>query len=83
MINTHHRADQNDQNRSDALTVLFLRPQPIVDEEEDFMAEVYNMPLLPYEGLYLGFPTLFTPLGAIPPPTTNFTRESPNQPCSV
>ena len=59
------------------------RPQPIVDEEEDFMAEVYNMPLLPYEGLYLGFPTLFTPLGAIPPPTTNFTRESPNQPSSV
>ena len=48
-----------------------------MDEEEDFMAEVYNMPVLPYEGLYLGFPTLFNPLGAIPPPTTNFTREGP------
>ena len=29
---------------------------------------------MPYHGLYLGFPSLFNPLGAIPPPDTNFTR---------
>jgi hypothetical protein len=50
----------------------FLKP-PIVDAD-DYFAEIYNMPVLCYHGLYLGFPTLFNPLGAIPPPITNFTR---------
>jgi hypothetical protein len=44
-----------------------LKP-PIVD------VDIYGMPVLVYEGLYLGFPTVFNPLGAIPPPLTNFTR---------
>ena len=26
-------------------------------------AEVYNMAVLPYHGLYLGFPTIFNPVG--------------------
>ncbi|MBT6146754.1 MAG: hypothetical protein HOH74_15050, partial [Gemmatimonadetes bacterium] len=29
---------------------------------------------LPYQGLYVGFPTVFNPFGAIPPPATNYTR---------
>ena len=50
----------------------FLTP-PIVDDE-DYFAEIYNMAVLPYAGMYLGFPTVFNPIGAIPPPATNFTR---------
>eukprot|EP01045_Picozoa_sp_COSAG04_P021624 COSAG04_NODE_2347_length_4290_cov_1.821045_5_plen_66_part_00 len=46
---------------------------PVVDDE-DFFAEIYNMAVLPYAGLYLGFATVFNPIGAIPPPATNFTR---------
>ena len=46
---------------------------PIVDAE-DYIAEVYQMAVLPYEGCYFGFPALFNPFGAIPPPTKNFTR---------
>ena len=50
---------------------------PIVDDE-DYIAEVYLMPVMPYEGLYVGFPNLFNPFGAIPAPHMNFTRT--NQP---
>lgn len=50
----------------------YLTP-PIVDDE-DYKAEIYNMAVLPYQGLYVGFPTVFNPIGAIPPPATNYTR---------
>ncbi|HIG57370.1 MAG TPA: hypothetical protein EYG11_00545 [Candidatus Latescibacteria bacterium] len=46
---------------------------PIIDDI-DYIAEVYNMAVLPYQGLYIGFPTIFNPIGAVPPPQTNFTR---------
>ena len=46
---------------------------PIVDDQ-DYIAEVYNMAVMPYQGIYIGFPTIFNPFGAIPPPRTNFTR---------
>lgn len=46
---------------------------PIVDDV-DYRAEIYNMAVLPYQGLYIGFPTVFNPIGAIPPPATNYTR---------
>ena len=46
---------------------------PLVDDE-DYIAECYNMAVLPYEGLYIGFPTIFNSVGAIPPPETNHTR---------
>ena len=38
------------------------------------MAEIYNMAVMPYQGLYIGLPVVFNPFGAIPPPHTNFTR---------
>ena len=50
----------------------YLSP-PVVDDE-DYIAEVYNMAVMPYQGLYVGFPVLFNPFGASPPPATNFTR---------
>ena len=46
---------------------------PLLDDI-DYIAEIYNMAVLPYQGLYIGFPTVFNPVGAIPPPATNFTR---------
>ena len=49
----------------------YLSP-PLVDGT-DFIAEVYQMPILPYEGIYVGFPVLFNPAGAVPPPHGNFT----------
>ena len=45
---------------------------PLVDDG-DYMAELYQMAVLPYEGLYVGFPLLFNPAGAIPPPQMNHT----------
>lgn len=46
---------------------------PVVDDE-DYMAEVYLMPVMPYEGMYIGFPNLVNFFGAIPAPRTNYTR---------
>jgi len=47
---------------------------PATIDDEDYIAEVYNMAVLPYQGLYVGFPVLFNPFGANPPPETNFDR---------
>ena len=49
----------------------YLAP-PLVDET-DHIAQVYQMAVLPYAGLYVGFPVLFNPAGAIPPPHMNYT----------
>ena len=48
----------------------YLSP-PIYDGI-DYVAEVYQMPQFRYEGVYIGFPVLFNPAGAIPPPHMNF-----------
>ncbi|MEE2656927.1 MAG: hypothetical protein VX733_00365 [Candidatus Latescibacterota bacterium] len=50
----------------------YLTP-PIVDDV-DYFAQIYNMAVLPYQGFYIGFATVFNPIGAIPPPATNYTR---------
>ena len=55
----------------------FLTP-PVVDEV-DYCAELYNMAVMPYEGIYIGFPLIFNPFGAIPPPHMNFTRINQNE----
>ena len=49
----------------------YLAP-PLVDET-DHIAQVYQMAVLPYAGLYVGFPVIFNPAGAIPPPHMNYT----------
>jgi hypothetical protein len=45
---------------------------PLVDEA-DHMAEIYQMAVMPYEDAYVGFPVVFNPAGAIPPPHGNYT----------
>jgi hypothetical protein len=64
---------QNRRHRIDALLAdpSYLRP-PIVDDG-DYIAQIYNMAVMPYEGLYIGFPLIFDPAGTIPPPHDNFT----------
>ena len=42
----------------------YLSP-PVVDERE-YLAELYELSLMPYEGLYVGFPLIFNPSGADP-----------------
>lgn len=49
----------------------YLSP-PLVDET-DHIAQVYQMAVMPYEGAYIGFPVLFNPAGAVPPPHGNYT----------
>ncbi|MBI3961022.1 MAG: hypothetical protein HY328_19590 [Chloroflexi bacterium] len=49
----------------------YLAP-PLVDGT-DHIAQVYQMAVLPYAGLYVGFPVIFNPAGAIPPPHMNYT----------
>jgi len=49
----------------------YLSP-PLIDEE-DYIAETYNMAVFPYEGIYIGLVNLFNPAGAIPPPRMNHT----------
>ena len=48
--------------------------KPALSDHVDYKAEAYHMAVLPYQGLYVGFPMIFNPIGAIPPPETNFTR---------
>lgn len=40
----------------------YLTP-PHVDEETNFIAQLYKMAFMPYEGQYIGFPLLFNPSG--------------------
>ena len=47
---------------------------PPMTDDTDYKAEIYNMAVLPYQGLYIGLPTVFNPIGAVPPPATNYTR---------
>lgn len=49
----------------------YLAP-PLVDET-DHIAQIYQMAVMPYEGAYVGFPVVFNPAGAIPPPHMNYT----------
>ncbi len=72
-----HTDEQDRENRRRRVREVIDNPAyitpPIVDEE-DYIAECYNMAVLPYQGFYIGFPTIFNPFGAVPPPATNFTR---------
>jgi hypothetical protein len=42
-----------------------------VNNPEQYRAEIYNMPVFPYEDLYVGLPTKFNASGNIPPPRGN------------
>lgn len=72
-----HSDEIDRQNRRQRVREVIENPAyitpPIIDDT-DYIAEVYQMAVMPYEGVYLGFPAIFNPFGAIPPPEKNFTR---------
>lgn len=71
-----HSDDIDRENRARRIREVVENPDylspPLIDDT-DFIAEVYQMPILPYEGIYVGFPVLFNPAGAVPPPHMNYT----------
>ena len=71
-----HTDEIDRQNRKQRLERVINDPTyltPPLYDGVDYVAELYKMPVLPYEGLYIGFPLIFNPAGAIPPPRMNFT----------
>ncbi len=48
--------------------------KPAFIDNEDYIAEAYHMAVMPYHGLYVGFPLILNPIGAVPPPAMNFSR---------
>ena len=73
-----HADEVDHQNAKDRVAAFLADPTmlspPIVEPPGTYNAEVYNMAVMPYRGLYVGFPTIYNPIGAIPPPETNSTR---------
>lgn len=71
-----HTDDIDRENRKRRVQQVVADPAylspPLVDET-DHIAQVYQMAVMPYEGAYIGFPVLFNPAGAIPPPHLNYT----------
>ena len=71
-----HSDETDKENRRRRIREVVQNPAylspPIVDGT-DYIAEVYQMAVMPYEGIYVGFPGLFNPAGAIPPPQMNYT----------
>ena len=64
-------ADQIDQeNGCERLSKFFEDPaykRPAINRPEEWRTDVYHMGVFPYEGLYLGTPTLFHSSGKHPP----------------
>ncbi|MFN0171894.1 MAG: hypothetical protein ACKV22_36230 [Bryobacteraceae bacterium] len=44
---------------------------PFVNHPSEYNVEIYNMPVFPYEGLYIGLPNFFEASGRTPPPQNN------------
>ncbi len=71
-----HTDEQDKENAAKRIQAVaddpdYLTP-PIIDEQ-DYIAQIYQMAVMPYEGLYIGFPVLYNPSGLIPPPRGNAT----------
>ncbi len=71
-----HADEQDRINRKARIQRVINDPAmlapPLVDAT-DYIAQVYQMAVMPYQGLYVGFPVIFNPAGAIAPPHGNFT----------
>ena len=67
LILTTDEIDQENRRRRIQAVVddpAYLSP-PVVDGRE-YLAQLYVLPVLPYEGLYVGFPLVFNPCGPDP-----------------
>ena len=71
-----HTDEIDRENRRKRIEAVVADPRylapPLIDGV-DYNAETYHMAVMPYEGIYIGFPLIFNPAGAVPPPHGNFT----------
>ena len=44
---------------------------PLINKPDEYNVEIYNMPVFPYEGTYIGLPNFFESSGRTPPPHNN------------
>ena len=44
---------------------------PRINVPQEYNTEIYNMPVFPYEGIYIGMPNFFESSGLTPPPHNN------------
>jgi hypothetical protein len=55
-----HADEQDKINRRERVKKILESPEylsPAIVDDEDYIAEIYNMHVLPYQGFYIGFPT--------------------------
>ena len=68
-------ADQVDQDLGRRrIQELLTNPKvytPYINHPHEYNVEIYNMPIFPYEGVYVGLPTYFESSGRTPPPHNN------------
>ena len=71
ILHTDEIDQENRQRRVQAVVddPAYLSP-PVVDGRE-YLAQLYMLPLMTYEGLYVGFPLLFNPSGGDPEQTNH------------
>lgn len=80
-------ADQQDQENGFARLRRFLDDpaylKPVFNRPEEWRTDVYNFPVFPYEGLYLGLPVMHHWLGSHPPTFENVdSRKTVELACS-
>ena len=69
-----HTDEIDKQNRRDRVRRVVEDPaylSPPVVDATDYSAELYMMSVMPYEGIYVGFPLLFNPAGTDAPQMNN------------
>ena len=70
-------ADELDQeNGKERIAKFFQDPaysSPPVNRPEEYKTDVYELPVFPYEGMYIGMPTMFHQSGKRPPMYENVT----------
>ena len=68
-------ADQLDQELGRRrISELLANPKlytPYIKNPDEYNVEIYNMPVFPYEGIYVGLPNFFESSGRTPPPHNN------------
>jgi len=68
-----HADEIDNQNRIKRIQFSVDHPEylaPPVIEDKGYTAQVYQMAIMPYQGIYIGFPLMFNPAG---PSGNNFT----------
>lgn len=70
-----YNADAHDQTLAESFLHKIAANErmyrPPINHPREYIAEIYNMPIFTYEGIYIGLPTYFESSGRIPPPAGN------------